>query len=518
MDIYKYVNSTAIRKYLKYISYDFTAEEAAWLIYQSDSASLKEKKNAWMQLIEEIPDCPMGNKYNRRDSVHDFIREYIAALDKQYEEFKKIEEGTVYQYRFYCKNDCAWCEDFAGVYASFDECMKEIDEDRDLGIEVYDIRKRYISSNRMIDVRYRADDTVMDIYPDHSGNEESDTIGEGFEGLWFDFPVPFEKGDILIRRPFPGPQYLVSESGPFIMEGITPWEKERNKRRKEQGFGDNSDMNAWGYFQDEDGRIFHEVMFNYMDLEYYEGPFTRERRFLVALSNFVKGKIELELLLSAYRKIILDEMADDVMLHSWYTNEGLLLAGLDDVVAGNNRRVIESGLNPNKEFDFNGYRRENYDWSKNQELYDKCRKIASNYGQPKEMLYIYGPHGCGKTTILQCLGNLAMRLCRPDLLYVTAENFVNELISVIRSSDKVQMDEFREKYRKLNYLIVDDIQTLCDKETSTEEFTNILNDLITADAQVIVSADRPLDELDLSERLKSKLSFATQMEMKRWKQ
>lgn len=115
----------------------------------------------------------------------------------------------------------------------------------------------------------------------------------------------------------------------LVLEGITPWQKERNKQRRINGCGDTTDMNAWGFFQDEDGRVFSETIWNYMDLDYYTGPLEGRLRLLNALSSYMKGKIHLSLLLTAYRKVILDEFSKDVMLTSWYTNESMALAGLN---------------------------------------------------------------------------------------------------------------------------------------------------------------------------------------------
>ena len=151
-----------------------------------------------------------------------------------------------------------------------------------------------------------------------------------FDEMWFDFPVPFKKGDILVPVHKPGPNYRWSESGPVVMDGITPWQTELNERIQNKIHGDSSDMLVWGFFQDPDGRIYHECEFNYMDYEYYKGQFNGPRRLLIALSNFVKGNIRVELLLTAYRKVIMDEVCDDVMLHSWYSKEELSLAGLKE--------------------------------------------------------------------------------------------------------------------------------------------------------------------------------------------
>ena len=209
---------------------------------------------------------------------------------------------------------------------------------------------------------------------------------------------------MLIMKNQRYPREYIGEDGVFILEGITPWEVDRIAKRIENGSGDTTDMCAWGYFQDEDGRVFQETIWNYMDLDYYEGPFDGIKRLLVAISNFLKGEICLSIVLSAYRKVILDEFTKDVMLGSWFTEEGLELAGLHDVVVENNKRKTVAGLNYKTTFNHYG------NWENNNEAVSVCRKIASNYTQPKETLFLYGPNGCGKTTLLQCLGNMATDL------------------------------------------------------------------------------------------------------------
>lgn len=512
MDYCKYVNSKAIGKYLRDINYRFNTKEAAWLIYQCSSISLTEKHAAWRQLMADMPDFDLGERFAflPNNSLFELIRRYIKNHENQLELFNKKEEVAIYQYRFHCSNDPCWCEDFEGIYASLEELWAAIEEDMHLGIDVIEIRKRYIGRNKTIDVRFTPSRTVMDIYS-YNHNDDTALIEEGFDEMWFDFPVPFEKGDILVPAHIPGPNNLWSENGPFVMESITPWEKELNERVDNANRGDYSDMLSWGYFQDPDGRIYRECEYGYMNLEYYEGPFNGPRRLLIALSNFVKGEISIEMLLSAYRKIIMDEINDDVMLHSWYSEDTLRKCGLEDVIEENNHRLVESGLNPNIHFSKRYYDDTDYNWDNNTELVEKCHDLAGNYHQPKEMLFIYGKNGCGKTTLLNALGNYAKQLSRPNLLYVTAENFVNEVIMAIRGN---KLPELREKYRSLSWLIVDDIQFLCGKESSMEEFTHTLNDLLAKGAQVVISSDRPLDELDFLEALMSKLSFATRMEMK----
>ena len=192
-----------------------------------------------------------------------------------------------------------------------------------------------------------------------------------------------------------------------------------------------------------------------------------------------------------------------------------LISQEEAITVANNLRVtmdelIKCGLNPYTRFEDNNSNLK-YSWENNEALYNKCHELVSNNHQPKEMIYVYGESGCGKTTILQCLGNLAMSLNKPNLQYITAENFLNELIDAIKNGS---VYEFRKKYRTLDFLIIDDLQFMCRKTSTMEELANTINDLVTVGAQIVISADRALDELEISEVLRSKLSFATQMEMK----
>lgn len=335
MDIYRFINSNAIREHLKQIDYQFNSLEAAWLIYQCMGMTMEEKHAAWEKLIAEMPDCEVEDRRgcSYSGSLHEMLRKYIQIQKKTYELFINPESTAVYQYKFYCKNDCGWCEDYTEVFATEQECWDEIEEDLDLGIERICIQKRYIGKrNTLITVDFNESKQVMDVYAVRLHTDEECKVLEAFEDQWFVFPVPFEKGDIVYQKRLPGPWGDVAESGAFVLKGVVSWDSEKDKNKFIEEHGDNSDMNAWGYFQDPDGRIFYEVMHNYMDLEYYDQPLEGRMRLFKAISNFMKGEIGLDMLLTAYRKVIVDEFADDVMLHHWYADYVLELAGLSDVV------------------------------------------------------------------------------------------------------------------------------------------------------------------------------------------
>ena len=112
-------------------------------------------------------------------------------------------------------------------------------------------------------------------------------------------------------------------AGSFVMLDISSQNASENTRC----YGDESDMNAWGYFQNQDGTVYHEVMSNYMDLEYYRGELSGKKRILKALSNHIKGEIDVGLFANAYHKILCEEYAKSQ--NPWnITPEGLAAAGL----------------------------------------------------------------------------------------------------------------------------------------------------------------------------------------------
>ena len=94
------------------------------------------------------------------------------------------------------------------------------------------------------------------------------------------------------------------------------------------------------------------------------------------------------------------------------------------------------------------------------------------------------------------------------VLYVTSENFTNEVISCIRSGDAIKMNNMREKYRTVDILMIDDIQFIIGKESTQEEFFHTFNALHGASKQIIVSSDRPPKDLEtLEARLQSRFEW-----------
>ncbi len=125
-------------------------------------------------------------------------------------------------------------------------------------------------------------------------------------------------------------------------------------------------------------------------------------------------------------------------------------------------------------------------------------------------LYIYGGVGLGKTHLLQAIGHA----CQDQghaVMYITAESFMNELVMAIRAH---KMEEFRERYRSTNVLLVDDFQFMAGKTATEEEFYHTFNAIFTQNGQIVVAADRPPSKIaKLDERLLSRFEGGLQADI-----
>jgi chromosomal replication initiator protein len=130
--------------------------------------------------------------------------------------------------------------------------------------------------------------------------------------------------------------------------------------------------------------------------------------------------------------------------------------------------------------------------------------VAENPARAYNPLFLYGGVGLGKTHLLHAIGNKAQTLGL-QMLYVSSEEFTNDLINAIRTHNT---PTFREKYRQIDVLLIDDIQFISGKESTQEEFFHTFNKLHGQDKQIVMTSDRPPKAMvTLEERLRSRFEW-----------
>ena len=147
--------------------------------------------------------------------------------------------------------------------------------------------------------------------------------------------------------------------------------------------------------------------------------------------------------------------------------------------------------------------------SNNKFAHSASLAVAESPGEVYNPLYLYGGPGLGKTHLMHSIGHFILEQ-NPDLkvLYVTSEEFTNEVIESIRSGNAASMTKLREKYRTVDVLMVDDVQFIIGKESTKEEFFHTFNVLHAAHKQIILSSDKPPKEMEtLDERFRSRFEW-----------
>lgn len=197
MDILKFINSCDIREHLKHINYQFSALEAAWIIWKSKYASLSEKHEAWTELIQTMPDCEIEKRPNTRPqpSLHNSLKHLMEIENRYIEKVQRQEPDTFYIGTYSLEDD--W--HYGHPSKSYVECLEDtlyycrLESPQD-DVNAYRIRIRKVwfdGRDESIGVEATTRGEILKIlYDDFKNPEELEVIDMGFDGMWFDFPNP----------------------------------------------------------------------------------------------------------------------------------------------------------------------------------------------------------------------------------------------------------------------------------------------------------------------------------------
>ncbi len=191
--------------------------------------------------------------------------------------------------------------------------------------------------------------------------------------------------------------------------------------------------------------------------------------------------------------------ARDALVERTVTNQTTIEKNLNKSIPP---QTSPNDLNLNRKYTFSEF----VSGSSNQFAYAAAMAVANNPATTYNPLFIYGGVGLGKTHLINAIGNAvlkqtpAMRVC-----YYTSEKFMNELINSLRYN---RMDEFRNKFRSMDILLIDDIQFIAGKERTQEEFFHTFNSLYESHKQIVVTSDKfPKEIPGLEERLRSRFEW-----------
>lgn len=319
MDFYRFINSKDIRAHLESIGYQFDALEAAWLVCQCHTATMEEKHAAWREIIDTMPDMRVEFADESFESLHQLLRDNMAEEQRWFQSFVSPDASTVYEFEYFERKTNHRCS--SRPFAEYNACISAMKK----SVAVYKngenspiiIRKTIVDA-----VESNPSSVVVDPY----GIVKENFKWNYFDDLWFAFPTPFQKSDIVFA-PNGNEEILFEEilyDDAFVLtETATDIFSRTNKP-----MCDSTDMTAYGYFQEADGSLYEACMHQYMDLERYpEEKLTGKKRILKALGNHLKGEIDAVLFARAYHQILLEESARESLPRD-ITDEGMLLAGL----------------------------------------------------------------------------------------------------------------------------------------------------------------------------------------------
>ena len=346
-DIYSFINSKDVRNYLKEIDYQFSSPEAAWLVFQCRTLTIRERYEAWQDIIDTMPDAelesPHFRHFGERYFLHDILKKGIENEKRRFSEFCAESPGAVFTFQIR-QGRYKWnSSDLTPFYSGYSACLEavrqeigEINSDADPEYRVTSVRitkkitEKPGAETLLLDAARNLEPLSLDsISPrDNSVKHnppDSDAVDltDVLQSLWFCFPVPFKKGDI-VREVSSYPDTEES-AAPLV---IISTDSQGNLKAGYKGC-DCSDMRIDGYFLDNRGMLYWDYTFTYMDYEFFpEECLTGKNRMLKALRSYLRDEIPVDLFVNACISIFMTEMSQEENFPGAYTREWLFLAGL----------------------------------------------------------------------------------------------------------------------------------------------------------------------------------------------
>ncbi|WP_320056299.1 chromosomal replication initiator protein DnaA [Desulfuromonas thiophila] len=202
---------------------------------------------------------------------------------------------------------------------------------------------------------------------------------------------------------------------------------------------------------------------------------------------------------AAFKKHSISDINIKIIVSDKYIDEDKRNYRIDENTIKTKIDTINSYIN--KEYTFENF----ISGNSNQFAAAASQAVANNPATVYNPLFIYGGVGLGKTHLLHAIGNCVIQNKKLRAFYYSSEKFTNELINSIRYG---KMDEFRNKFRNIDVLLIDDVQFIAGKERTQEEFFHTFNSLYESQKQIVVTSDKfPKEIPGLEERLRSRFEW-----------
>jgi hypothetical protein len=336
MDIYNFFNSQDIADHCRSLGHQFNTMEAAFLVNNAYNLTIKERHEAYREIIATMPDMPEWSRHPTRQryaSLHQALKDYMEIEKKILAVYYRGTDRAAYRFGYYSADDrdiMEYHDDYTErLFDSTERLMEVIKAENEDRHYKYVIIKKWFNTGHFIRVTITPGGEPLECASRGILSENDEDLHEElFDNMWVKIPTPFKRGDLVIgSTPWNiGATELGNE--PFVLENICYWNK-GVKGREYEGC-DSSDMTAFGYWINDDGLPYSECMHAYHNLKYYRGEFAGDSRILTAISNDMKGEINnYALFLTAYETIRNEgRLADNHVNLARYTEEGQRLAGL----------------------------------------------------------------------------------------------------------------------------------------------------------------------------------------------
>ena len=340
MDIYSYLNSPDVAEHCRKLNHPFNALESAFIVNDCRSINIDEKHRLFNEIMNTMPDVTIRKHLYDDDNDPSFfnhLRKEIEQEESLLIRFMNGENNAVYTFSFYDPNDEDHTRD-DDIYSSYKNALAAVKDHQAQRKQRY----TYLITMKKPDQKDWITcilNNDLDICFIHTDSERL------LDQFWVYIPTPFQKGDLLcgVGGSFVYP--VMESSNVMVLTELAYWRRKRDSDPNEyiKTGADSSDMTAYGYWLDDRGYIYDECIHAYHNLQYYRGEihprkcirysgYTKDLRLLKAVSAYMKGEINVNMLLIANDAIRTERQWKE-LFPSWdYVDEEYEKAGIGDIL------------------------------------------------------------------------------------------------------------------------------------------------------------------------------------------